>query len=66
MSNLVRNISPYPYSQAPRTTLYIDKRDPDPIAALARAEAEGRELTPAQKELAWKLITAAFDTPEEE
>lgn len=65
MSNRIRNTSPYPYSQAPRTTFYIDKRDTDPIAALARAEAEGRELTREQKDLAWKLITAAFDTPEE-
>jgi hypothetical protein len=53
----------YPYSRPPNT---LPRLDLDPIAALARAEAEGRELTPQQKDLAWKLITAAWDAPAEE
>jgi hypothetical protein len=65
MSNRIRNTSPYPYSQAPRTTLYVDRRSPDLITAIAQAEAEGRELTREQKELAWKLIMAAWDQSEE-
>jgi hypothetical protein len=50
----------YPYSRPP------DTYAPDPIAAIARAEAEGRELTREQKDLAWKLITAAWDQSTEE
>lgn len=50
----------------PHTTPYVLRRTPDPIAVIAQAEAEGRELTPAQKELAWKLITAAWDQSTEE
>jgi len=50
----------YPYSRPP------DTYAPDPIAAIALAEAEGRELSREQKELAWKLITQAYETPEEE
>jgi hypothetical protein len=54
----------YPHSRPPNTR--YSPLPLDPIAAWAQAESEGRELTPAQKDLAWKLITAAFDTPEED
>jgi hypothetical protein len=64
MSNRIPYHNPrYPDSRPPNT---VPRRDLDPIAALARAEAEGRELTPQQKDLAWKVITAAWDEPEEE
>jgi hypothetical protein len=65
MSNRIPYHNPaYPYSRPPNT-LYTPP-PLDPIAALAQAEAEGRELTREQKDLAWKLITAAWDQSTEE